>query len=445
MSATATIILDTRRMKTKTGKYPLKLRVCFQRVTQRYQTVFELSAIDYKKLSAPRISTDLQTLKDVIKDIEKAASSFIETMNTFSFYEFEKDFIAHHKIFKPRKLRDMQSGVVTSAPNEFDFSLYEKRFSIFREDHSKPGSISNVFFSYIKRLIEQQRIGTALSYHDAYNSFRKFRGNVMFSDITVSYLHQYEHHMLQKGTSRTTIGIKVRALRTMFNEAIDIGIIRKEKCYPFGRRKYQIPAGRNIKKAVGIEQIKLLYYYEPETPTDKKAKDFWLFCYFGNGMNPKDLAYLKYKDVQGDFLVFTRAKTEYTTRTDPKPISVFINDDMRRVIENWGSKDKAQDNYIFPIMVSGMNPLQQYKRIIAFTRFINEHMIEIGKKIGLEKKLTTIVSRHSFSTQLKRSGVSTEFIQDALGHMDKKTTENYLDGFEDEVKKQCAAHLLAFK
>jgi len=72
-------------------------------------------------------------------------------------------------------------------------------------------------------------------------------------------------------------------------------------------------------------------------------------------------------------------------------------------------------------------------------------MIVIGNKIGMKKKLTTIVSRHSFSTQLKRSGVSTEFIQDALGHMDKKTTENYLDGFEDEVKRQYATHLLAFK
>ena len=34
---------------------------------------------------------------------------------------------------------------------------------------------------------------------------------------------------------------------------------------------------------------------------------------------------------------------------------------------------------------------------------------------------------------MKRSGVSTEFIQEALGHMDKKTTESYLDCLENEV------------
>lgn len=93
----------------------------------------------------------------------------------------------------------------------------------------------------------------------------------------------------------------------------------------------------------------------------------------------------------------------------------------------------------------GLNPLQQYRRVTAFTSFVNDRMIEIGKRLGLAKKPTTIVSRHSFNTQLKRSVISTEFIQDALADMDKKTTENYLDGFEYNVKKEYASHLLAFK
>lgn len=61
------------------------------------------------------------------------------------------------------------------------------------------------------------------------------------------------------------------------------------------------------------------------------------------------------------------------------------------------------------------------------------------------KKITTIYGRHSYSTVMKRSGASTEFIQEALGHADKKTTENYLDSFENEVKKEFAAMLMAFK
>ncbi len=72
-------------------------------------------------------------------------------------------------------------------------------------------------------------------------------------------------------------------------------------------------------------------------------------------------------------------------------------------------------------------------------------MLKIGNCLGIDKKLTTIVSRHTFSTQLKRSGATVEYIQESLGHTDKKTTENYLDSFDKEVKKQYANMLLNFK
>ena len=111
-------------------------------------------------------------------------------------------------------------------------------------------------------MLQEERIGTALSYKDSYNSIKKFKGNVLFTDITASYLHQYKNWMLKRGCLKTTVGIKLRPLRTIFNEAIEMGIIKREKCYPFGRRKYQIPTGRNIKKALTEEHISIIYYYQ---------------------------------------------------------------------------------------------------------------------------------------------------------------------------------------
>lgn len=72
-------------------------------------------------------------------------------------------------------------------------------------------------------------------------------------------------------------------------------------------------------------------------------------------------------------------------------------------------------------------------------------MRKIKTKLGIEKKVTTYVARHTFSTVLKRSGVSTEFIQESLGHTDIRTTENYLDSFEKDVKREFACKLTAFK
>lgn len=77
--------------------------------------------------------------------------------------------------------------------------------------------------------------------------------------------------------------------------------------------------------------------------------------------------------------------------------------------------------------------------------FVFPNPKRIVKKLGIDKKPTTYVARHTFSTVLKRSGASTEYIQEALGHTNIKTTENYPDSFEKEVKKEFALRLTSFK
>ena len=72
-------------------------------------------------------------------------------------------------------------------------------------------------------------------------------------------------------------------------------------------------------------------------------------------------------------------------------------------------------------------------------------MAKICDNLKIDKKVTTIVTGHSFSTIMKNWGASTEYIQEALGHTDKKTTENYLDSFDKKIKKEFSVKLMAFK
>ncbi len=89
MSVTVAIILDTRRIK-ENKKYPVKLRVNHQRVTNYYPTAFDLSEEEYQKLSATRISQELQTVRDKLKQIERGALNALEKLRPFSFNAFEK-------------------------------------------------------------------------------------------------------------------------------------------------------------------------------------------------------------------------------------------------------------------------------------------------------------------------------------------------------------------
>ena len=107
--------------------------------------------------------------------------------------------------------------------------------------------------------------------------------------------------MFDKGYSKTTIGIYVRQLRALFNEAIKQGLIKREKHYPFGRRKYVRPTRRNIKKSLTLQEVAKLYYYKPTCEQEQWAKDFWAFSYLANGINTKDIALLKYRNIQGEY------------------------------------------------------------------------------------------------------------------------------------------------
>ena len=444
MSATISIILDTRRIK-KSNKYPVKLRVTFERVTEYYQTIIDLSKDEYDKLSASRISNELQSIRDKLKEIERTAENTVKDLGSFSFVDFENDFIHNNiSLFRPRKLK---AAIPSKSTSEFDYSSFCKKFPILLEEDSKPGTISISYKNFIKKILREGRISSGMYYHCSYVSLKKFRGNVRLEEITVSFLYEYESWLANQNISKTTIGMYLRPLRTIFNEAIEDGVIKREKCYPFGRRKYRIPASKNTKKSLDLNDIKKIYYYECDlkNESEQRAKDYWLFSYFGNGMNPKDIAGLKYKNIHDGYLVFERSKTERALRSDPKPITVFINDDMKIIIERCGNKDKSPNNYIFPVMEPGISPLRQYELMQLFVSFINAWMKRILKNLGINKKATTYVARHTFSTVLKRSGTSTEYIQEALGHSNIKTTENYLDSFDKDVKKEFAQRLTSFK
>ncbi|MBD0331202.1 MAG: phage integrase SAM-like domain-containing protein [Chitinophagaceae bacterium] len=259
MSVSAIITLDSRRLKKKTGKYPVKLLVTFDSEPKRFQTIYELTKEDYGKLTAPRVSVELQEIREKLKEIERSAGEAIKKLDPFTFEQFEKAYILHHPLFKRRKLKAKALPIVE---DEFDYSPFVERFSIFKDDHSRPGTISITYFAYIKMLLREGRIGTAVSYHCSYQSIKKFRGNVRFSEITVSYLRQYEQWAKDNQISKSTIGIYLRSLRAVFNEAINEKIIGREK-YPFGRKKYLIPTGKNIKKALKLEHIEQIYFYTP--------------------------------------------------------------------------------------------------------------------------------------------------------------------------------------
>lgn len=396
---TLTYFFDTRS-RLLDGNYPIKLTVYYGRQKKRYKTPFKATQEVYDRLLANRLRDEStkQLKRQTVSWLDKQ-TLIAESIVPFTFTDFENVFYAEK--IKSRKIQ-LNDGVN---------SIYEK---------------------HIQALNDEGRISTARSYQDSLTSMLSYKKNLKVSQITPDFLKGYEKWMTDNGRSLTTVGMYVRALRTIFNMAIENEVIDASK-YPF--KKYTIPAPQKISRTLKKEEIRQIINYTAKRDADAVALDYWVFSFISNGMNFKDIALLKYGNINGDFLEFRRAKTKRTTNNNSLPIMVPLDENLLYIIKKRGNKSKKKEDYIFPILKHGLTPQQEYDHIKTFVRNTNKRLTRVGIELGLSLKVTSYVARHCFATIQKNNNAPLAYISEALGHSNLKTTQNYFGRFEDEGLK----------
>ncbi len=406
------IVLFKKRQK-KNGKYPAKLRLTHDRKQMYYNIdtkdrVYEFTEEEYEKIISPKPRGEYKEIQLEFSLIEEKAQKIIKSMSDFSFDKFKTHI-----------------GITGS-----DLKNVYHYLDIKTQAYDKNGYGDK----------------TAKPMKKALQEFFKREKMLEFKEITPPKLRELEQYMRDKGIAPTTFHRYIDSLKSVFFMAHREKIISLDT-FPFGREKdkYFAPRVVTVKRALKLNEIEKIYNYQPKPFShEDEAKDYWMFTYLCNGINMVDLCNLKYKDISSDFISFIRKKTEHSSAVK-RPITIPITDDIRRIIEKRGNKDKSSDNYVFPVISDNLTYKQKKYKIAWRVRKINVHMGKIGEKVGIEKHITTYTARHSFATILKRSGVSTEFISESLGHKNVTITETYLDSFENEQKKEIAKHLTAFK
>lgn len=398
------VMPDARRQK-EGGKFPIKLRITHKGERRYYGTGFDASEEEWAAINSAGPRGELRRIKAGIAEIEKKAEDCAELIVPFSFKQFEKDFFGKAIRFE---------------------------------------SLKSAFEAQIRQLEENDQWGTASSYRSACNALYRYKTKISLEDIDQDFLQKFEKWVLKEGMSITTVGIYLRALRTIINIAIDSGSFRKD-AYPFGKRKYVIPTGKNIKKALAIDQIKQIFDYPtPAGSSLEQAKDFWIFTYLCNGINMMDIARLKGKDIDAKSIRFIREKTKRTKRGDPLVIAAARNPHVNAILAKWGKKDPAAEEYVFGIIEDSDAPKVARAKIQQFTKLVNKWMKKIGEDLGFNLILTTYVARHSFATILLRSGAPITFASQSLGHSNVITTQKYFAGFDLEAQVEYTKALVDF-
>ncbi len=440
--ASVRIILDTRIPK-KDGTFPVKIRVAEHKDSWRIGTSISLSENDFQLMMHPE------------EDRSKSGT------NKPKINQEKKKELGGFKKKLDQLIVKAYSIIDDLTP--FNYKAFNLRFS-------EKGNRSDLIFllkSKSEELQVQEKYGSSHIWEQASRIFAEFAKSynkkaILLTEITPKWLNGFEKWALKETKKVKVIGSKdlytyrprygttslamyLIRVRAIINELISNQEFPATQ-YPFhkpdNRYGYKIPKSRNNKRPLKLAEIMEIFNYEPSTTTEQFARDIFVFSYLASGMNPIDIFKLKWSDIKNNQFTFVRKKTQNKTGGANK-INVQLNEQLWDII-NLHGRDRENSIYIFDVIPENASE----KEIISHTRTaissINPNLKKIAKKLNITEEISLYFARHSFSNTLMNSEVPIAFISKQLGHVDIKTTQNYLDSFTSENAFDYQKKLLDF-
>lgn len=368
------------------GRGSVTIRVTVQETRRYLPTPFRLTSEEFKKMNGERPRDELKQTRLELGRLEKKVDTIIKEMDPF------------------------------------DWAVLKKKYS---QSPNSNKSLRSAFEAYISQRKKNEQHGTAEALNSALKSLEAFKKGLQLTDITVDFLRAFERWMEERGRTPATTGIYLRALRSVYNQAIKDEVITSTG-YPFKGEGYQIPQGANIKKALDTDTIAKIRRADLSANTSREqARDFWFFLFMANGMNVKDFCLLRFKNIDGQLVGFRREKTK-NTKKDASLIKFTLQPEMTDIIKKWGNKDSKPENFIFPILTPGMDSATILHHVKLLTRKINKNMEAVRLALKIPFAVKTYNARHSFATILRNGNFETSIISDMLGHQSEETTKRYL-------------------
>jgi len=402
MSTVKTVL---RKTKLADGSYPIALRVSKDRKSKFFQTIFRAFPNEWNQTTGSftsRNSNSTQNNRLLLKFKDRALKILTDL-------EMEKE--------------------------DFTLKDFENRFRV----ESNPVE-QNVFYFWdeiIGEMISAGRTGNARANKDTFHSLHLFHKTtrLTFKEITPAFLNKYEVFLRSRGGSDGGIGVRMRAIRALYNFAIERKII-KEEFYPFKTYKVSKLKGKGLKKALNMEQIRKIINLDlKKYPLLTNSRNYFVFSFYTRGMNFADMMKLEWSAIDSEKICYTRSKTKGN-------FIVKILPPVREILDFY-HEFSLGTKYVFPILLKeDMTPSQLENRKHKTLQRYNKDLKEIARICEIDKNVSSYVARHSFANCLKQKGVSTDVISESMGHQNLAITQAYLKELDSSVLDEASELLL---
>jgi integrase/recombinase XerD len=392
--ATFNIVLD-KRTKLKEDKYNLDVRMV---------NVNDVMYINLQKMNESQYD---KVFNKKVKD--KECREFLDTCNGY--------------------ISKCES--IFSDLQPFNKEIFRKRFRETDKDKPKSLVLSELFEYYIENK-ENIKPTPIDSLRYTKNRFENFKAGISVGDVTVSFLRKFEKSEVDKENSRATIDHHMRNLRTIINYFIHyVKAIPKEYEYPFGPGGFIVSGYFPSTQVLKESEIKsVIDLNEFKSEDHRFARDVWVLLYRFNGANFADLLRMRRSQIKGDFIYFTRKKTEDTRKNNRKPIIVPLTDKLKDSIAHVEDKNSP---FLLGMLTEGYDETTFKNRNHKIKQEINRNLKDIRNQLGLSQPLNLGCARDCYSNTLNRNNTDIKQISSMLGHSNVIITEHYLAGLNPDV------------
>lgn len=247
--------------------------------------------------------------------------------------------------------------------------------------------------------------GTIDNLRSTIQKLKAFRTTVSFSDITYSYILDFERYLVESGSADNTVIKHIRQLRTLVREAIRQHYIPNDE-YPFAGYHMRTMSKRKVFLTPAE-----LHKLEQLRPT--RLIDAYLFCCY-TGVRFSDFKALRTEHlVHEGRSTWLRFRTIKTGVDISLPLDHLFSGRALQLIDRWGS-------------------IEMLKRI-GCNSSCNRKLRAVMLRLGINKHFTWHSSRHTCACNLLHQGVPVTTVQRLLGHTDITTTMGYVDLLDTTV------------
>jgi len=276
--------------------------------------------------------------------------------------------------------------------------------------------ITEFLGDYIERNPNNMRLNSFHTYRNLIACLNKFKPNLTFEELNLDLVKSYEKYLLKEGKAINTISDRMKILRRSITLANEAGILQGNPMKGY-KRKHE----ESKREFISIGELKQYEAYKASTKGRQKVVDMFLFnCY--TGLRIGDLfTILKSDIIQDDDTIRLRLRMNKNTSL----VSHKLNDKAIVIFNKYYSNESK---YIFNILNEELNLDNQVildKEINKRNSYFNKVIKEVTQKLGIDKKVSFHVARHTFATISISMGIPIEVVGKLLGHKNIRETQIY--------------------